>query len=348
MKFGSWKKDLDSVFPELVRVALGRNSVRTLVLSDRIAFGLPKDRKLAAEVLRLYRPMKLVPRVLVLMIQWSLGIVGPLFLRFRPSHSGKAEISWLANEHSIGFLGCNPGHGVRCVLLSKGKGLMKVTKLSLGSNLEPVVMEGDFLKGILGEYSGVPQILGCEKGAGWAAFCTGHLPGRGPRSMDGEGVIELLRGWLQPALVRLGDVEWLQPFLVELPGGIGEKLGKKFVREALQHGDFTPWNLRRAESGLIAIDWEWARKDGIGGFDLGHGLVMEALLVKGLRGVKLVDEVLLIASGKEQSGYLKECHWEDLNLWLALVFLYSSKISGLEAVNELNVLANRLAQAASA
>ncbi|MDB4329171.1 hypothetical protein N9982_04010, partial [Akkermansiaceae bacterium] len=324
-------------------VALGQRDVRILVLSDRIALGLPSDRRLAGEVLNLYRPMKMKARVMVWMVKTMIRLVGTSLLKSSPSDIGDAEISWLSNGANVGFLGCNPGHGLRCVALSQqGDQPIKVTKFAIGSNLEPVLNEGEFLKKISGKYKGIPGFGGSEEGQEWAAFYTDHIRGRGPRKMGGSEEIDLLRGWLRSGSVVLGELPWLENVLLEAPPVIREKLKRKTVRKALVHGDFTPWNLRRDETGLVAIDWEWARPEGVGGLDLGHGLIMEALLVNGLSGQNLVEEIFKKINRTDQLNYIEECGWGDVNLWLAFALLYSSELAGVEVKCELNVLEIRV------
>ena len=341
--FRNWKTDLDCVYPEIQRVAIGGHEVRILALSERIALGLPRDRKLASEVVSLYRPMKWKAKVVARGVKAFVGIGGYSYLKSGPIHEGEAEISWLKDASCVGFLGCNPGHGLRCVALSRnGNQPIKVTKFAIGPNVVPIVKERECLEGIFGRFPGVPKLGGGEFGENWAAFWTEYLPGTGPNELGGKEEIDLLRSWLGAGMQKLEKLSWVQPLLSECPPAVAEKLRREVIRTALVHGDFTPWNLRRDRAGLVAIDWEWARCDGLGGLDLGHGLVMEALLVDGLRGMDLINGVLLKINQGEQLGYLKECGWVDVNLWLALALLYSSKLAGLNIEVEMNILNERL------
>jgi hypothetical protein len=343
MKFGSWKKNLGLVLPELRRVAIGGNDVKIVVLSERIALGLPKDRKLAGKVVNLYRPMKWKARMVARALKVFVKLGGAFLLGSRRAEAVKAEISWLSDEASAGFLGCNPAHGLRCVVLSrKDNDSLKVTKLAIGGNLDPIIAEGECLKEISGKYPGVPHFGGSEEGEGWAAFWTSHIEGCGPQELMGSEVIELLEGWLHPDAVKIGDISWLRALGSKAHGSVGERLREMVIRGALVHGDFTPWNLRRNEAGLVAIDWEWARRDGVGGLDLGHGLVMDAILVKGLRGLNLVEALVQQVESGVEADYLGICGWSDLHLWLMLSLLYAHQTTGVGIEEELNVLKNRL------
>ncbi len=343
MNFHSWKSDLEIILPHLRRVALGSAVLKIFPVSDRVALGIPLNRALAGEVIRLYRPMKRKARLLVRLLE---GVSRSGMLRaFRKKVSVGIipEISWLRGPCDLGFLGCNPSHGVRCVLLSRGgDDMLKVTKLAIGGNLGSVVAEAEKLREWGVRYRGLPTFGEAETGPDWAAFWTNHVAARGPQSVVEKGVIELLAGWLRPEIVIIGELSWVKTLSQRLRGKQSESLGKQQIRSALLHGDFAAWNLRGSSSGLIAIDWEWGREDGLGGLDLGHGLIMEAMLVKGLRGARLVDEVLAGARRLNVSGYLERCGWRDLHLWCLLSLLYSGEQTGNEIDRELSILQHRM------
>jgi len=345
MDFKSWKADLERVLPHLQRVALGSAVVGIFPLSDRVALGLPRDQKLAREVIRLYRPMKWKARLFAHLLE-GVSRTGVLRL-FRSKGPGEMvpEISWLQGVSDLGFLGCHPGHGIRCVLLSREEdGGLRVTKVAIGGKLAAVVAEGETLRELGARYRGVVTFGEAETGDGWAAFWTPHVAGKGPQSVLGEGVIDLLEGWLRPEKVTIGNLSWVEGLSRRLPEKTGERLKAQEIRAALVHGDFAPWNLRGAPGGLVAIDWEWAREDGLGGLDIGHGLLMEALLVKGLAGADLVEAVLTGARQEGIAGYLERCGWGDLNLWCLLSLLYSGDQTGQEMARELTALQNRMEQ----
>jgi hypothetical protein len=341
--FRSWRHDLDAVFEVLQQIALGRCPVRTIVINDRISLGLPADKEMAKLVLDLYRPMKCRARLLARGIRAFIRIGGYLALKKHPDFNRASEISWLRECSEIGFLGCNPDHGLRCVLLSRESNQkIKVTKLAVGKNVDAILAEGNFLKSESEKYRGVPKLSGIETGEGWAAICLAHFPYSGPRDFKNGEEIELLEGWLAEEFVLLENVEWLRPFFFRLNSEFRKRFRGMGVRKALLHGDFAPWNLRKNESGLAAIDWEWARADGIGGLDLGHGMVMAARLVDELSGAQLVDVLFERVQHQPYQNYLKKCGWDDLNLWLFLGISYSKKFSGLDFEEELEVLENRM------
>ncbi|MGC6464489.1 MAG: hypothetical protein ACON5N_02795 [Akkermansiaceae bacterium] len=342
MRFTSWNRDLAHVLPELQRVALGDRRLRVVTMGGRIAFGLPDDPELAAGVLGLYRPMKAKAKLMTLMYHIALKTGALSFLKNRMGE-GAAQIPWLNDEHNLGFLGCNPSHGLRCILLSKEKdGRMKVTKLAIGEDLKPVITEGESLERLAKKFSGVPGILERDRGKDWAAFSTRHLPGQGPGSLTDFPVLDLLEGWLRPERIRINELNWLEPVLGRLPEVVGVKLEKLVVRQALNHGDFTLWNLRCDGEKLVAIDWEWGCEDGVGGLDLIHGLIMEGKLVEGLAGKELIEAIEKRAKITRVEKYLTACGWSELNLWMALGFGCAAEKTGIDVELELDVLKNRL------
>ncbi|MDB4596932.1 hypothetical protein OAG86_01480 [Akkermansiaceae bacterium] len=321
MNFRSWRSNLDQIISEIQRVALGDGEIKILSINDRVSFGLPKDKSLAREVVNLYRPMKWKARLVAAMLKKFVGFGGARLLKPVSTIGNSPEISWLNNEATIGFLGCNPGHGLRCIVLSReGHEQIKVTKLAVGGNVAPVRNEGMFLERVSGRVPGLPRYGGSSVGGDWAAFWTEYLPKNGPRELGGKLEIALLNSWLGETRVKLKHLFWVEKLLAEAPSDLCLRLDNIVIKEALLHGDFTPWNLRSGREGLVAIDWEWAREDGIGGVDLGHGLIMQGKLVYGLQGEGLVDYVLSKISGEEQAKYLSECGWDDEKLWLAFFF----------------------------
>ena len=145
--FKSWKGDLEEILPLLRRVALGDAVVRVFPLNDRVALGLPCDGDLAQEVVRLYRPMKWKARLFAKLLEGGarLGLIR--FFKSKKIEVKEPEISWLKGLSELGFLGCNPGHGIRCVILNRGEnGALKVSKVAIGGTLNPVIKEAEKLR----------------------------------------------------------------------------------------------------------------------------------------------------------------------------------------------------------
>jgi len=215
MNFRSWKADQDGALSELQRVALGSAKLEFLALNDRIALGLPRERSLAMAVIGLYRPMKMKACALTCVIKLLTKIRVLRFFARGVRGEKIPELSWLRGLSEIGFLGCNPSHGIRCVLLSKGENeSLRVTKLAIGGNLESVLAEAESLQKLSHRYEGLTKLGAVEKGNDWAAFWTEHVAAKGPDSLSSPDVMPLLSAWLRPEKVRLGDL-----------GMVNDKLG---------------------------------------------------------------------------------------------------------------------------
>ena len=343
MVFECWKKDLTSVMPHLQRVALGEKKVSVLALNERIALGLPSDRNLAAEVVKLFRPMKGKACFVASCIESlsRMGVAPLMGSSFKGNSRG--EISWLEDCESIGFLGCNPGHGLRCILLSRDSSKeFVVTKLAVEGVHQDVAEEGRKLIQFSQKFEGVPEVISLESGDDWSAFSMRHLKDRGPMRLDQASVIKLLDDWLQEGYVSTVSLPWVNSILQKAPVKLAGAIAEQKIRKSLLHGDFAPWNLRSDRGSLMAVDWEWGSLDGLGGIDLGHGLLMTGNLVDGLKGAELVRSVMAHASDGLIKRYLENCGWENPNAWLGLALLYSGSQANLEIKDELEYLESRL------
>ena len=69
----------------------------------------------------------------------------------------------------------------------------------------------------------------------------------------------------------------------------------------VQHGDFAPWNLRHAEHGVVAFDWEYANTEGFPGFDLAYYWMQTQSLVESRRSERALE-----AAAGAVSSYLRE------------------------------------------
>ena len=339
MKFSNWKQNLSAAMPALQRVALGRHAVSVVALSDRVALGLPPDKRLATEVVNLFRPMngraRLVSRAVGFLAGAGLGsTIGKKFVG-----GSSCTISWLQEAKAVGFLGCNPSHGLRCILLSRDTSEnLLVTKLAIGGDIEVVSKEAEKLIRFSGDFDGIPTLISSEKGDDWAAFSMNHLRERGPLTLDEDAVMGLLQGWLIEEVVSPDSMAWLKPMLAHIEPKLARAISGERVHKSLFHGDFTPWNLRLNQGDLFAIDWEWSSSEGLGGLDLGHGLFMTGRLVDDLSGGALVDKILTCSSQGGVSQYLMACGWKSLPAWLAISIIYSSTQTGLDVKEELIAL----------
>ncbi len=320
--FESWTGDLSEVMPRVSEVALGENELKLLLLNARVALALPRDKGVAKEVLGLYRPMKFKARLAAGALSGLIRSGLHHYLGRNIKEGNSPEISWLRNCNEIGFLGCNPNHGVRLVILSSySGGELKVTKLAIGGNHGLLRDEAEKLKRFAKEYGGIPRVEGLEEGRDWTAFGMKFLAEPGPPRMRGNEIVPLLEKWRSQETVQLGSIPWLAQVLDGVSAPLRLKLGGLMLKKSVFHGDFAPWNLRRDEEELVAVDWEWGRLDGVAGLDLGYGLISEDHLVGGLSGESLVRSVWSKARAPLISQFLKESGWADLKLWLFFIFL---------------------------
>ena len=68
------------------------------------------------------------------------------------------------------------------------------------------------------------------------------------------------------------------------------------------HGDFVPWNAQLVDGRLYLFDWEYAREQGLPGYDLIHFLVSTWALVRRWGPARIVKEVLRRGSAWTSTG----------------------------------------------
>jgi hypothetical protein len=336
-----WGGNLDPVLHRIAELATGTSSLRVLPAGGRLALALPSDCKAAETVIDLYRPQRWKGRVFRLLSRML--VVSGVASR-RPTFAGRSiepAAAWLrsaAKSGTVGFLGCNPVHGWRCVLAGviPEDSSQFVAKLGLGEGAAGLRRESEILNAIHETHPGVVRPISLDGPAGavehgddWALLRLDHLPGGSPGSMGDPNVAHLLDGWLDDKNTRLGDHAWSKGLLGRIPAGAApdgwhERMHSHTIRRALVHGDFAVWNLRAVEGGLCAIDWEWAVKSGIAGIDLVHGLRQEAVMVRGLKPDDAVEWMMRQAGGPVWAAYLEAAGWAgDLRDCLRMGLLHS-------------------------
>ena len=331
---GGWSGDLGEPLARISCVASGRGEIRVLRGGYRVAIGLPEDPKAARVVLDFYHPQRLKGRLFRLagLAMVNVGI----HRRVLSSHHGSGEpaVEWLreaAAEGRVGFLGCNPSHGLRCVVggIEGGPAAAPfVAKLGFDGSRAAIVREAEVLQSLDGR-PGVLKLLSIEIGEDWALMRLPHLGCRAPKDMEDPVVVDLLRKWLSEEKVLLGEISWAADLLdrAEKAGADEEwceAMRGREVRSALVHGDFAVWNLRNLSTGPCALDWEWAVEDGVGGIDLAYGLRQEALLVRRLEAGEALRDILGKVEGGAFGEYLDDCGWKDAREdWLKLGLWHS-------------------------
>lgn len=349
-----WKVDLDPFLERVSAVATGSGSLSIFNAHIRLSLGLPADRKAASAVIGFYHPQRWKGRLLKTLVQL---LIATNLRKILPGFQGEAgtapQIRWLrraAKEGTVGFLGCNPAHGPRCILggILPEDGSKFVAKLGFDESAAAIEREAEFLNSIKGRYPGVISPVDYDEGKNWRSLRLPYLGEIGPASMQDPRIIQLLVLWISEQKVSLKDLPWAQRLLDRVPAsaaspGWHQRMGAHSVHKALVHGDFAVWNLRIVGSKLCALDWEWAAEDGIAGIDLAHGLRQEYYMVKGMSPRKAVDKIIQCASNGAWHDYLEKSGWSaNLTDWLTLGLLHSHFNARNNSAEMLEILGIRL------
>ena len=185
----------------------------------------------------------------------------------------------------VGFLLCNPDHECARVVAVKAGNPASVIKWSDLSGEGKLNREIENIKALTEKHlQGLPALLSSGRNSTSLWFEMAHYAKVDVVSACDSRVIKLLEFWMSeetvnPLKTDLGRELWGSEEWTPQQECL-ERLGELKIRRAVMHGDFVPWNFRQGAEELLAIDWEWAREDGLAGIDLCYGLLQEALLVK--------------------------------------------------------------------
>lgn len=354
LKQSGWKGDLDPFLEKISAVATGSGSLTILNVHARLALGLPMDRAAAFAVVGLYHPQRWRGRILKNFAQLLVAANSSLGLQvFRSNTHRHPEVSWLreaAEAGTIGFLGCNPAHGPRCILggILPGTGGKFVAKLGFSESSEAIRREAAFLKAVKGRFPGIIAPMDFDEGIDWKLLRLPYLGEKGPGGMLDMKVANLLNAWLGTDQITISELPWAMRLLDKVPPsavapGWHHRIGSHRVRRALMHGDFAVWNLRIVDDGICALDWEWADEHGMAGIDLAHGLRQECYMVKGMSPGETVKSILAQAETPPWKEYLGNSGWgEHLSDWLSLGLLHSHFNALNDSTKLLEILGIRL------
>lgn len=335
MNHFSWNENLPTTMERIASVATGPTGLSVINAARRVALALPANAEVSQLVLDLYQPRRLAGRCFK-QIARPLSQLGlsSLSHRFKPSPASTASVEWLAEaakSETIGFLGCNPAHGLRCVLtgILPEFGKPFIAKLGFDRSAAAVKREHHNLLKIDGRYPGVAKTISHNEGENWFLMRMAHLGNKTPKSMMVPGIGDLLQSWLNADETPLGQ-NACASYLIERAcvdqslRGWHRHMEKLKIRSALIHGDFAIWNLRHTQIGIQAIDWEWAQVDGIAGIDLVHGLRQEAHLVHKLPPPAAIAWMKGQLSQHQWAGYLRQSGWDgELDNLLRIGLLHS-------------------------
>jgi hypothetical protein len=286
-------------------------------------------------VLNLYQPQRLKGRLFKLMA----STLGQSKHRIGAHvHEGISiqvpEIEWLQEASRaglLGFLGCNPSHGLRCIVagISPSSGESFIVKLGLDESMEAVKREYDILTKLQERYPGVIQTRGHASGENWFAMRLPYLGHTSPTRINIPAVVKLLSSWSLTKTQRIDEWKLMHDIISKVQvdrelSGWHHKVGALSISRALVHGDFAIWNLRHTPFGLYAIDWEWATEDGIAGIDLIHALRQEAYMVRKLDTAAALEWMQAQLKSESWKDYVTASGWADHKMDLLRIGLLHS------------------------
>jgi hypothetical protein len=240
------------------------------------------------------------------------------------------------DEGRVGFLLCNPKHECARVIAIRTGDAPRIIKWADATGAKVVAQEAASIQRLAErKLAGVPVVFedgGGTDGSRW--FEMERLDASRIKSVADFRAVGLLSAWMGEERENPAETDLLKSIWNAGEGSVRWKAPKSMsalrVRKAVMHGDFAPWNLREKRGAASAIDWEWAREDGLAGVDLCYGLLQEALLVHRLAPRRALQAVLLAATRTPAArAYLEQAGWaDDLKAWLELGVAYQqSKMS---------------------
>jgi hypothetical protein len=331
----SWSNDLETALQRISETATGTAPLHVYRVGGRIALALPSDPEVVKMVLDLYRPQRFKGKLFKLAAT-LLSQKGPRFGSYhhQPSTKILPHISWMheaAREGSLGFLGCNPTHGLRCIIagIDPTSGETFIAKLGFGESADTVRKEHAAIMNLYERLPGVIRPIGHESCDDWFLLRLPYLGNNSPSSMDPPAIKKLLCSWIYKETVRIDSLKPMSDIIHRAQvdrelSGWHQKIGALEVSRALVHGDFAVWNLRNTNKGLFAIDWEWAEPNGIAGIDLIHGLRQEASMVRKFKPEAAIQWMLEQLKSKAWTPYLKKSGWDNHLLDLLRIGLLNS------------------------
>ena len=324
--------------PLLTGCDFAQAGYRMLRRDGRPLLLVPPDRRAAALTLGLYLPQTAKARVAVSALRLAnrLGLLGRVLPSAPPPTSDATPSDRLMpftqadlDAGRIGVLLCNPSHGGGRFIAVRAGDAPSIVKGAARPQAAALEQE----RAILGRLAalglpGVPSVLSDGGDATSYWFEMPYFDSVDVGSVSDARAISLLESWMGSETVTPLEAEPLRSIVTAqgaqaLELGKLERLSTLRIRSAAIHGDFAPWNLRKGAEGLVAIDWEWGRRDGLAGLDLGYGLLQEALLVKKLPPPAALRFVRRVAETPACAVYLKEAGWGGaLDLWLVACSSY--------------------------
>jgi hypothetical protein len=295
--------------------------VRILHKAGQPFLVLPTQPELAATALGLYPGQRWQARrlrdVLTLLLRARLPAPGTVTeLPVAPAAPLPEFLAALAGQPQPPFavLAGNPGDAGRrfIVLVWQPDGAVAaVVKVgATAAARELIQQEAGFLQRLPASVPGIPRLLRSFQAGPLAGFALPYVPGRSPAGLT-AGVVQLLRGWLQPErrvkATEIGTWQRLKTAGGDDPAWrrVAECVEAQPFAAAVTHGDFTPWNLRGTDprARAWALDWERGEAPGMPAWDWFHFVIQPAILVQRQRGAALVQVCERLLRGEEFRAY---------------------------------------------
>ena len=312
--------------------------------NGHLLLALPRDKELALLTLSLYQPQtskaKLLAKGLSAMIKLGLHSLLPRLDMQISSESALAD--FVLRRQQFGFLLGNPeAEARRAIVLYRDGNALAVAKVGVGELARmSVEAEAATIKSLPKNHRGIPCIRKCSGHDKWYYYSTVLSTAIGPKRRNDCQILELLSQWaahFQTCKLRETGIWNLlrsDQRVSEAPNYFCflEDLGGLEIKVGLYHGDFAPWNIKISDEGeACVLDWEYARLDGLAGWDWLHYIIQRATLVSHHSAIEVLTECRLWAATSEGRSFLSAAGWgRHTEEWLGSYLIYSAWVDGFE------------------
>ena len=296
--------------------------LRLVRRKGRVLLGLPAQREAAVRALGLYQPQRAAARLMVTGLRGLArvglhgGVLAKTHLMGGPTPMSP-PLTGIA-PGTCGVLLGSPEHRVRRAIASYRKdGRWEVAKISYGeAGARLLEEEAQALEQLHPLATGVPRMLGLHRGDNVTVMRMPYLTGTPVSPGESEDALGLLNEWITDQtpkpITEFSEWTAIESALSEFETGRGalERLSRERLRPVICHGDFARWNLlRKADGGLVVLDWEWGHQDGLPGIDLVHYFLQDARLVERLSPAAAIRKTCSILETPDCRDYLEKTGW---------------------------------------
>jgi hypothetical protein len=315
-----------------------------LMRNGNLLLALPKDKKIAALTLRLYQPQsykaKLLVKWVAVLVKFGAHLLLPSFNVRVGGDSALADL--IKRDEQLGILLGNPeGKSRKAIAVYHNANEIVVAKIGIGKAAKRSVQkEAAMIESLPENYLGIAAVKKCFGHADWYYYTTPFIVGDSPVQKQDSQVLALLDDWVRHfTLKRLRDTQiWESLKFHERLGGrkgysdFIERLGELDVKVGLYHGDFAPWNIKISEGGVVNVmDWEYARLDGLAGWDWLHYMIQRVMLVDGASLDDAIADCCKWADTEQGALFLHNTGWgKNVDLWIGSYLIYSSWVDGFD------------------